>query len=173
MDRDAYQVFLESRVPSRDDMHASWSLMPFWETLPDSEPFFQEKRRTADVVAVKLQPKLWERCKREAVRKLGGKHSARAMQEAVRLYKQRCGSRCYAGRRSSGISLRRWTAQRWRTSSGKKSEGKRRYLPDEAWKHLSSSEKRRTNEAKRRGKGQWVKQPRDIARKTSRYRREK
>jgi len=42
-------------------------------------------------------------------------------------------------------SLKNWTAQKWRTSSGKKSEGKRRYLPDAAWKALSPGEKTATN----------------------------
>ena len=37
-------------------------------------------------------------------------------------------------------SLKDWGKQKWRTSSGKPSKGKRRYLPD-AWKALSASEK--------------------------------
>ena len=35
-------------------------------------------------------------------------------------------------------SLRKWTAQKWRTSSGKKSNGKRRYLPEAAWNALTA-----------------------------------
>jgi len=70
-------------------------------------------------------------------------------------------------------SLRRWTKQKWRTSDGSKSEGKKRYLPDAAWNALSSSEKAATNRAKAEGnaKGkQFVKQPKAIARKVRKYR---
>ena len=48
-----------------------------------------------------------------------------------------------------------------------------RYLPESAWKSLSSSEKKATNASKRQGtkKGkQFVKQPKDIAKKTARHR---
>ena len=71
-------------------------------------------------------------------------------------------------------SLKSWSKQKWRTSSGKKSEGKRRYLPDKAWKSLSAKEKAATNRSKARGnkKGkQFVKQPKGIAAKTKRYRK--
>lgn len=70
-------------------------------------------------------------------------------------------------------SLKSWTKQKWRTSSGKPSKGKRRYLPDAAWKSLTPAEKAATNRAKAKGnkKGkQFVKQPKRIAKKTSRYR---
>jgi hypothetical protein len=70
-------------------------------------------------------------------------------------------------------SLKDWGKQKWRTSSGKPSKGKRRYLPDAAWKSLSSGEKAATNRAKAKGnkKGkQFVKQPKNIAKKTARFR---
>ena len=70
-------------------------------------------------------------------------------------------------------SLKNWGKQKWRTSSGKPSKGKRRYLPDAAWKSLSPAEKAATNRAKAKGnrKGkQFVKQPKRIAKKTKRYR---
>ena len=70
-------------------------------------------------------------------------------------------------------SLKNWTKQKWITSSGKPSKGKRRYLPDAAWKSLSPGEKAATNRAKAKGnkKGkQFVKQPKRIAKKTARYR---
>ena len=44
-------------------------------------------------------------------------------------------------------SLKDWTAQKWRTSDGKPSKGKKRYLPDAAWKALSPAEKAATNKA--------------------------
>lgn len=71
-------------------------------------------------------------------------------------------------------SLKKWTKQKWRTSSGKKSKGKRRYLPDAAWKALSKSEKAATNRAKAKGnkKGkQFVRQPKKIAKKVAKYRK--
>lgn len=70
-------------------------------------------------------------------------------------------------------SLKDWSAQKWTTSSGKPSKGKLRYLPEAAWKALSPAEKAATNRAKTEGnkKGkQFVKQPKKIAEKTSRYR---
>lgn len=71
-------------------------------------------------------------------------------------------------------SLKDWTKQKWRTSDGKPSEGKKRYLPDAAWKSLSPQEKAATNKAKAAGnkKGkQFVKQPKTIAKKVAQYRK--
>ena len=73
----------------------------------------------------------------------------------------------------SQLSLKAWTSQKWRTSDGKPSRGKKRYLPDAAWKSLSAGEKAATNRAKAKGNRagkQFVKQPKRIAQKTSRYR---
>jgi hypothetical protein len=70
-------------------------------------------------------------------------------------------------------SLKKWTAQKWKTSDGKPSKGKKRYLPSAAWSALSPAEKAATNRAKAKGnrKGrQFVKQPKEIARKTAGYR---
>jgi hypothetical protein len=70
-------------------------------------------------------------------------------------------------------SLKDWTKQKWKTSDGKPSKGKKRYLPEAAWAALSPAEKAATNKAKAAGnkKGkQFVKQPKSIAKKTSKYR---
>ena len=70
-------------------------------------------------------------------------------------------------------SLKSWTKQKWKTSDGKPSKGKKRYLPEAAWYKLSPAEKAATNKAKATGnkKGkQFVKQPKSIAKKTARYR---
>jgi hypothetical protein len=70
-------------------------------------------------------------------------------------------------------SLKKWTKQKWRTSDGSPSKGKKRYLPDAAWNSLSSGEKAATNKAKAKGnaKGkQFVKQPKKIAAKTRKFR---
>jgi ribonuclease HI len=77
-------------------------------------------------------------------------------------------------RAKSQESLRKWTKQKWRTSDGKPSKGKKRYLPDAAWKALSASEKAATNRAKaegnRKGK-QFVSQPDKIKKKVAKYRK--
>ena len=70
-------------------------------------------------------------------------------------------------------SLKKWTAQKWKTSDGTPSKGKKRYLPEAAWKSLSPAEKAATNKAKAAGnkKGkQFVAQPKSIAKKTARHR---
>ena len=75
-------------------------------------------------------------------------------------------------------SLANWTKQKWRTKSGKPStQGSKatgeRYLPEAAIKALSSSEYAATTAAKRkatRAGRQVAKQPKKIARKTSRFR---
>jgi hypothetical protein len=76
--------------------------------------------------------------------------------------------------RASQKSLKDWTEQKWRTKSGKpSSETGERYLPEAAIKRLSDAEYLATTLAKRRGmkRGkQFVPQPEEIAKKTSRYR---
>lgn len=72
-------------------------------------------------------------------------------------------------------SLRDWTAQEWRTKSGKpSSKTGERYLPKAAIEALSPAEYAATTRAKREGKAlgkQFVKQPSKIAKKTAAYRR--
>lgn len=70
-------------------------------------------------------------------------------------------------------SLKKWSKEKWRTSDGSESKGKKRYLPDKAWDSLSPSEKAATNKAKAKGNKsgkQFVAQPKKIAKKTARYR---
>jgi len=70
-------------------------------------------------------------------------------------------------------SLLSWGKQKWRTSDSSPSKGKKRYLPDAAWKSLSASEKAATNKAKAKGNRagkQFVKQPKKIAQKVRKYR---
>lgn len=70
--------------------------------------------------------------------------------------------------------LKKWTEQKWRTSDGSPSKGKKRYLPDAAWGALSSGEKAATNRAKAAGNKagkQFVKQPKKIADKVRSYRK--
>ena len=71
-------------------------------------------------------------------------------------------------------SLKKWTEQKWRTKSGKKSsETGERYLPDAAIKALSDEEYAATTRKKRKDtkKGkQHSKQPKKVAKKTKAYR---
>lgn len=71
-------------------------------------------------------------------------------------------------------SLKDWTAQKWRTKSGKPSkETGERYLPEAAIKSLSPAEYAATTKAKRKGTAagkQFVAQPKAIAKKTARFR---
>ena len=71
-------------------------------------------------------------------------------------------------------SLKDWGKQKWRTKSGKpSSQTGERYLPEAAIKSLSSAEYAATTKAKRKGTAagkQFVKQPKIIAKKTSKFR---
>ena len=76
--------------------------------------------------------------------------------------------------KKSQRSLIKWTDQKWRTKSGKRSQDTgERYLPEKAIKSLSSSEYAATTKAKREGSKQgkqFVSQPKAIARKVRKYR---
>jgi hypothetical protein len=119
--------------------------------------------------ATKRDPKKWAAAKARAKAKMGGKHSARAMQLAVKYYKDSGGS--YSGPKKSTNKLRKWSKQDWHYA-GKKGES--RYLPKKAVASLTPSERAATNRKKRedtaKGK-QFSKQPKSIATKTRRYRR--
>ena len=101
-----------------------------------------------------------------------GQWSARKAQLLANEYKKAGGS--YSGSKTTKQkSLSKWTKQKWTTSDGKPSKGKKRYLPKKAWSALSSSEKKATNAAKAKGnkKGkQFVAQPKKVAKKVRKYR---
>ena len=122
--------------------------------------------------ATKRDPKKWAAAKARAKAKMGGKHSARAMQLAVKYYKDAGGT--YSGKKNKSNKLSKWSKQKWRTKSGKPS-GKtgERYLPEKAIKALSPKEYAATTKAKRKGTKQgkqFVKQPARIAKKVAKYR---
>tara|TARA_R100000329_G_scaffold150079_1_gene142066 strand:- start:140 stop:523 length:384 start_codon:yes stop_codon:yes gene_type:complete len=123
--------------------------------------------------AVKRDPKKWAAAKARAKAKMGGKHSARAMQLATKYYKDAGGT--YSGKKKASNKLSKWSKQKWRTKSGKpSSKTGERYLPEKAIKSLSSKEYAATTRAKRAGtaKGkQFVKQPKKIAKKTAKFRK--
>ena len=82
-----------------------------------------------------------------------------------------------SGLAKSQKSLKSWTAQKWRTKSGKRSsETGERYLPEKAIKALSPAEYAATTKAKRKGKAagkQFVAQPAKIKSKVKPYRKVK
>jgi hypothetical protein len=122
----------------------------------------------------RTNPKLREKSKTQAKAKMGGKHSARAMQLAAKIYKDKGGG--YTGAKTAGQkSMAKWTKEDWGTKSGKPS-GKtgERYLPKKARAALSDKEYAATTRAKRAGakKGkQFVAQPKKIAKKTAKFRK--
>ena len=101
-----------------------------------------------------------------------GQWSGRKAQAAVKAYKKAGGG--YSGAKKSSNSLSKWSKQKWRTKSGKKSSKTgERYLPEKAIKSLSAREYARTTAKKRRDKAkgkQFSKQPKSIARKVKKYR---
>mgnify|MGYP005988712227 FL=1 len=122
--------------------------------------------------------KLWAKAKAKAKAKMGGKHSARAMQLAGKYYKDMGGG--YSGEKTKAQkSMTKWTKEKWGTKSGKpstrgpKATGER-YLPKKAREALSSKEYAATSKKKRedtkKGK-QFSKQPDKIAKKTAKYRK--
>lgn len=117
----------------------------------------------ADGIAKKKDPKKWAAAKAKAKARMGGKHSARAMQLATKYYKDAGGT--YEGKKPSAKKnrMRKWTKEKWQTKDGpgdkaKQSDGStKRYLPKKAWGKLSDSEKKATDRKKRqaskRGEG--------------------
>jgi len=106
-----------------------------------------------------------------------GEWSARKAQMLAKEYKDAGGG--YKGPKKEGQkSLSKWTKEEWGTKSGKPStQGPNatgeRYLPKKAREALSPKEYAATSKAKREGekKGeQFVKQPKKIAAKTTKYR---
>ena len=128
--------------------------------------------------ATKTKPALWKRIvsriKSQASHGTrAGQWSGRKAQAAVKAYKKAGGG--YSGGGKSKTSLAKWSKQKWRTMSGKKSsETGERYLPSKAIKKLSAKEYAKTTAKKRRDKAkgkQFSKQPKAIARKVRKYRK--
>lgn len=128
----------------------------------DSALLAYKLRKFAAETAVKKDPEKWEQAKRDAVASMGGKHSARAMQQAVKLYKERGGE--YKGSKPSASqnSMAKWTKQDWQTRPGTPEKAEReggstaRYLPKEKWDSLSKKEQIATDKKKLRSDEQYV-----------------
>ena len=125
--------------------------------------------------AKKTNPTLWSKVvsdvKSSSKGGDSGEWSARKSQLAVQQYKASGGG--YEGPKKADNSLSKWTEQKWTTSDGSPSQGKKRYLPEKAWSSLSSGEKAATNRSKAAGnaKGkQFVAQPKTVAKKVAKFR---
>lgn len=99
----------------------------------------------------RTRPDLWEKAKKKATKKLGG-HSARAMQLAVKYYKDMGGD--YIGEKDEDNSLAQWTDENWQDCGGK--DG--RYLPKAVCDLLTPEQRKETARNKRKGggEGSWV-----------------
>ena len=132
------------------------------ENLEQIKIVLLEGVKLAAEVATKKDPELWARAKAEAKRKMGGKHSARAMQLASKIYQDRGGE--YEGKEPSAgqNSMKKWTKQDWQTRPGtseiaERSDGSTsRYLPKKKWESLSKEEQVATDRKKLRADEQYV-----------------
>lgn len=121
----------------------------------------------SDGIATKKDPAKWAAAKAKAKARMGGKHSARAMQLATKYYKSSGGT--YEGKKPSAKNnkMKKWTKEDWGTKSGKNStEGPNatgeRYLPKKKRDAMSNEQYAKTTAKKRRdtAKGkQWSSQP--------------
>ena len=110
-------------------------------------------------VATKKDPKKWAAAKAKAKARMGGKHSARAMQLATKYYKAAGGK--YEGKKPSAKNnkMKKWTKEDWGTRSGKNStEGSKatgeRYLPKKKREAMSAQDYKKTSDKKRRDTAQ-------------------
>ena len=98
-------------------------------------------KKASKGVATKTDPAKWARAKAQARAKMGGKHSARAMQLATQIYKKSGGG--YSGKKpSSGTNkLKKWGKQKWQWSGKDKPGpgGTGVYLPKRSSEQLKST----------------------------------
>ncbi|MBD3361731.1 hypothetical protein GF358_02985 [Candidatus Woesearchaeota archaeon] len=109
------------------------------------------KKRSKKTIAKKKNPKIWEKAKKKTGCGQGKRHSARACQLAVKIYKKLGGK--YKGKKKKSNSLTKWTKEDWGYVGKKK---KSRYLPAKVRKSLTRGEKaattRKKNKATKKGK---------------------
>lgn len=112
----------------------------------------------------RTRPDLWKQAKEDAIATLG-RHSARAMQLAGRLYREAGGGYC-GDKTQAQRKMTKWTREDWRTAPGAPGKACRvtpsgqmrcdRYLPAEAWKKLSPAQIAATRRTKKSAKRQYV-----------------
>jgi len=124
--------------------------------VTENEPMMRAMRtlhplkKQAAATATKTDPQKWEQAKAEARAKMGGKHSARAMQLATKIYKDKGGGYSGAKPSASNNSLKKWTKQDWNWTGGDKpGEGGRGvYLPKQKADRLRQTEEGKDRLAK-------------------------
>jgi len=123
-------------------------------------------------IAVKSNPKLWERIKNriKAGSKGGpkGKWSARKSQLLVKAYKSAGGK--FKGKKSRNNSLSKWSREKWDyiNKSGRKSK-RGRYLPEKVRKSLTPRERKIENRRKGSKRGKWVSYSKSVAKKMRKH----
>jgi hypothetical protein len=123
-------------------------------------------------VALKSNPKLWERIKNrvKAGSKGGpkGKWSARKSQLLVKAYKSAGGK--FKGKKSRNNSLSKWSREKWDyiNKSGRKSK-RGRYLPEKVRKSLTAKERRSENRRKGSKRGKKVSYSKSVAKKMRKH----
>ena len=134
-------------------------------------------------IAIKSNPKLWERIKNriKAGSKGGpkGKWSARKSQLLVKAYKSAGGK--FKGKKSRNNSLSKWSREKWDyiNKSGRKSTLSKkapnkvrrwgRYLPEKVRKSLTAKERRSENRRKGSKRGKRVSYSKSVAKKMRRH----
>lgn len=123
-------------------------------------------------IAIKSNPKLWERIKNriKAGSKGGpkGKWSGRKSQLLVKAYKSAGGK--FKGKKSRNNSLSKWTREKWDYISPRSRKSKRgRYLPEKVRKSLTSSERKRENRRKGSKRGKWISYSKSVAKKMRKH----
>jgi hypothetical protein len=123
-------------------------------------------------VAIKSNPKLWERIKNrvKAGSKGGpkGKWSGRKSQLLVKAYKSAGGK--FKGKKSRNNSLSKWSREKWDyiNKSGRKSK-RGRYLPEKVRKSLTAKERKIENRRKGSKRGKRVSYSKSVAKKMRRH----
>lgn len=113
----------------------------------------------------RTDPRLWARSKAEAIERLHGRFSARAMQLAGRIYREAGGAYCGPKTRAQR-SMTKWTREDWKTAPEAMKRACNltrggivrcdRYLPAAAWKALTPAQRRATRLKKLGAREQWV-----------------
>ena len=128
----------------------------------------KEKEGSSKGIAVKANPKLWEKIKNKVTEDSkggpSGKWSARKAMIAVKMYKEQGGT--YIGSKNKSNSLKKWADEKW-DYVGKEKHS--RYLPEKVRSHLSSSGKRSESRKKTTRYGEWVPYGEEVTKLMHKY----
>jgi 8-oxo-dGTP pyrophosphatase MutT (NUDIX family) len=133
-----------------------------------------EKKKKPSGTATKSNPAKWEAAKRKAKAKMGGKHSARAMQLATKYYKEDGGG--YKGKKPSASNnkLKKWTKQDWQWSGERKKESSvNEELVASLLELSKEASKKKKKKKKKKGKGVYLPAKAIAALKSSKKGRKK